>query len=357
MSTTSEHSKKTYDAVALFSAGLDSLLAAKVVEAQGLAVKCLHFTSPFFGHPRRIGYWRRTYGVDVTPVDVGQDYVDMMLAGPKYGFGKYFNPCVDCKILMLKKARELMDRYGASFIITGEVLGQRPMSQRRDAMNSVRNESQTKDILLRPLCAKRLDPTPMELSGLVDRERLYDFWGRGRNPQLALAEEFGITDIPTPAGGCLLTEESSAKRYAMIFEHVEKPAAALFHLANEGRQYWSGTHWLAMGRDARSNDRLHELTAPGDLVFTMRDFPGPLAVGRQISGEWSPQAVSDAAAFTASFCPRAKKADGPVTVLVQDGQAQHEVIVTPSRETPLAWRDVSWSEAAPVRNRMDPKDR
>ena len=349
--------KHNYDAVALFSAGLDSLLATKVIEAQGLTVKCLHFFSPFFGHTRKIGYWRRTYGLDITGVDIGDAYVEMMLNGPKFGFGKFFNPCVDCKIIMLRHARALMEKYGATFIITGEVLGQRPMSQRRDAMNSVRNESDTKDILLRPLCAKRLEPTPMELSGLVDRERLCDLWGRGRTGQMDLAAHFGITEIPTPGGGCLLTEESSAKRYATVFEHVEKPAAALFYLANVGRQYWSGSHWLAIGRDQNSNEQIRELITETDLIFDLRDFPGPLSVGRQICGAWSPEAVADAASFAASFSPRAKKSDSPVAVTVREGDTQYTVTVQPSRITPMVWRDVDWAEAKAVRNRMDTKDR
>lgn len=349
-------SKKTYDAVALFSAGLDSLLAVKVVEAQGLAVKCLHFTSPFFGHPRRVGYWRRTHGLDVTAVDAGDEFVRMMLAGPRFGFGRFFNPCVDCKILMLTRARELMEHYGARFIITGEVVGQRPMSQRQDAMNSVRNESGTRDVLLRPLCALRLEPTPMETSGLVDRERLHGFWGRGRTAQLELARAFAITDIPTPAGGCLLTEESSAKRYAPIFATLAEPPAAHFYLANVGRQYWSGTHWLAIGRDKKSNDLLSELARPEDLVFVLQGHPGPLAVGRELAGPWAPEVVADAAAFVASFSPRAVASGEAVTVAVRQAGTQRTVSVTPARTTPLAWSEPTWADAAPVRDRMDPKN-
>lgn len=344
---------KTYDALALFSAGLDSILAARTIQDQGLKVKCLHFISPFFGHPHRIGYWRKTYGLDIAAVDVGDEYVEMMLNVPKFGFGKYFNPCVDCKILMLRRAKKLMVRYGATFLITGEVVGQRPMSQRRDAMNSVRNESETKDILLRPLCAKGLDPTPMELSGLVDRERLHNFGGRGRTKQLAMAEAMGITDIPTPAGGCLLTEPASARRYGPVFQNIERPTAGDFHLANHGRQYWSGTHWLAIGRDKDSNERLAECIQPGDLVFDVKDFPSPLAVGRQISGDWAPDTVTDAAAFMASFSPRAKKSGAPVEVTIRQGDTQTSVTVTPSREATQGWAETPWTESVPIRNKMD----
>ncbi|NJB69100.1 hypothetical protein GGQ74_002794 [Desulfobaculum xiamenense] len=346
--------KTTYDALVLYSAGLDSLLAARVLEAQGLRVKCLHFVSPFFGHPGRVKGWRATYGLDIDIVNIGDAYIDMMRKGPRYGFGKLFNPCVDCKIIMIEHARALMPRYGATFIATGEVVGQRPMSQRRDAMNSIRNETTSEDILLRPLCALILDPTPMELSGLVDRERLYGFSGRGRNEQLRLAAEFGITDIPTPGGGCKLTESASACRYAPVFQHHPTATAQDFHLANVGRQYWSGAHWLSIGRDQRSNEMIERNITPGDLVFSLRDFPGPLALGRQVAGDWSDDAVADAAAFVASFSPKARKAETDIAVAVRHGETTRDVVVRPSRETALGWKETSWDDAVPVRNAMDP---
>ncbi|MBU1003652.1 MAG: tRNA(5-methylaminomethyl-2-thiouridylate) methyltransferase [Proteobacteria bacterium] len=346
-----------YDAVALFSAGLDSLLAAKMIMAQGLTVKCLHFTSPFFGKPEKIPHWRAIHGLDIEAVDIGEAYVKMMLAGPKFGFGKFFNPCVDCKIIMLSHARRLMERFGATFIISGEVVGQRPMSQRRDAMNSVRNESETKDILLRPLCAKQLDPTPMEESGLVDRERLCGIFGRGRSEQQAMAKDFGITEIPTPGGGCLLTESASARRYGPVFEHIKTPTADDFHLANAGRQLWAGTHWLSMGRNQGSNDRLSALAREDDLIFDVRDFPGPRGVGRQIGDDWSATAVAEAAALVASYAPKSVRLGGPVVVTISHRGAQYTVSVEPSRTPAMGWVETSWEDAQPTRNRMDTQDR
>lgn len=351
------NTKQQYDAVALYSAGLDSLLAAKVIMAQGLKVKCLHFTSPFFGKPEKVPHWRAIHGLDIEIVDIGEAYVKMMLAGPKFGFGKFFNPCVDCKIIMLTHARRLMERFGATFIISGEVVGQRPMSQRRDAMNSVRNESETRNILLRPLCAKQLDPTPMEESGLVDREGLYGIFGRGRTEQQALAKAFGVTEIPTPGGGCLLTESESARRYGPVFEHAKNPTANDFHLANAGRQLWAGTHWLSMGRNQAGNERLAQLAREDDLVFNMQDFPGPLGVGRQLGDDWSATAVAEAAALVASFCPRAVRQGGPVAVHVNHRGVQSLVNVEPSRTPPLGWTETSWEQSIPTRNRMDTQDR
>ncbi len=185
-----------YHAIALFSGGLDSILAARLIMDQGLRVKCLHFISPFFGKPSRVRHWQKTYGLDIDIVDVGEQYAALLGAGPAHGFGSVINPCVDCKILMMRSARELLPRYGARFLVSGEVLGQRPMSQRRDTLNIIRRDADAGDILLRPLCALHLSPTEPELSGLVDRERLLGFSGRGRKDQLELAGRFGIREIP-----------------------------------------------------------------------------------------------------------------------------------------------------------------
>lgn len=172
--------KKTYHALALFSGGLDSIIAAKVIQAQGLEVLGLHFVTPFFGKPWRIPGWEKSYNLPIIPVDISEDYIRLLREWPEHHFGKVLNPCVDCKILMMEKARELMEVYGAQFLISGEVVGQRPMSQRRDALNIIRKGADVRDVLLRPLSARLLDPTPMEESGLVDRDKLPQISGRGR---------------------------------------------------------------------------------------------------------------------------------------------------------------------------------
>lgn len=136
---------KTYDVIALFSGGLDSILAVKVLEAQGLRVKTLHFFTPFFGKPQARKYWEKLYDLDLTAIDVGDEFVEMMKAGPDSGFGKVLNPCVDCKILLLRRAKELLSRFGATFLATGEVLGQRPMSQRLDTLNRISREAEVRD--------------------------------------------------------------------------------------------------------------------------------------------------------------------------------------------------------------------
>ena len=246
---------KDQRAVALFSGGLDSILAVRLLQEQGWEVICLHFYSPFFGRPDLADNWRETYGIRLECVDVSHEYTAMLLRGPEFGLGKFLNPCVDCKIFMLRQAKKYMQEFGARLIISGEVLGQRPMSQRRGPLHLIQNRAQVKGILLRPLSAGLLEPTTAEKEGAVDREKLLSVSGRGRKDQLGMAREMGIEDVPTPGGGCLLTQAESAKRYLPLLEvkgYVPQPGD--FHLANVGRQFWSGDFWLCVGRDKQDND-------------------------------------------------------------------------------------------------------
>jgi hypothetical protein len=344
---------ETYDAVALFSGGLDSILAVKVVEEQGRRVKCLHFLSPFFGKPHKIEHWSTIYGLDIVGVDVGEDFV-RMLENPAHGYGRFLNPCIDCKILMAAKARELMDAYGARCIISGEVLGQRPMSQRRDALNIIRRDAQVKDVLVRPLSAKRLDPTQAEIDGVLDRERLLTLSGRGRKDQMGLARKYGLKEIPTPAGGCMLAEQESARRYKPLIDLANAEAPELraslkpadFDLSNMGRQYWSGTHWLVIGRNKADNERLTAMAEPEDYLFKVRFFPGPISLGRplaaaQVERGWSEEALRTAAALAAWFSPKAR-AEGAVRVLATRRGETQEFEVTPAQNGGGAWGETVW---------------
>lgn len=346
-----------YHALALFSGGLDSILAIKVLQEQGLRVLGLHFVSPFFGKPHLRKHWRDTYGIEAVNVDIRRAYLDMLVR-PAHGYGKHMNPCVDCKILMLAHARTLLPKYGATFLVSGEVLGQRPMSQRADALNLIRKSAGVKELLLRPLSAQKLDPTPMEESGLVDRALLPGIWGRGRKDQLALAAHFGITVIPTPAGGCNLAEAEPAARYLPILKNLADPHPRDFALSHLGRQYWAGGYWLSIGRNQRDNEALEAARQPGDLLFRLRDLPGPMALGRQYApaegassrgqaGQnpqaWPEDVLADAAAFAASYSPKARALAGPgaacVPVLLRQGDTTTELCVVPARQTPLAWTE------------------
>jgi tRNA-uridine 2-sulfurtransferase len=203
-------------AVALVSGGLDSMLAVRVVQDQGVHVEGLNFFTGFCveGHTHAIrkkgnarpkrnnALWAaERLGMKLHLVDVVEDYRDVVL-NPKYGYGANLNPCLDCKIFMVRKALDWMRDRGFDFLLTGEVVGQRPMSQRKETMPVVQRDSGAEDLLLRPLCAKNLAPTLPEREGWVDRESLLDFSGRSRKPQMALAAHFGITDYAQPAGGC-----------------------------------------------------------------------------------------------------------------------------------------------------------
>lgn len=282
-------------ALGLFSGGLDSILACRVVADQGVRVIALKFVTPFFdsdllaSRDRYAEAMQQKYGLEVELVDVSEGYL-RLLENPAHGFGKHFNPCIDCKILMLRRARELMAGYGASFLITGEVLGQRPMSQRRDTLRVIERDSGCTGLLLRPLCAQLMAPTRAEEEGLVDRERLFAFSGRGRRQQKLLAARLGITNYPTPAGGCLLTDPNLAPRikhyYNGLFSFSEQQRTVDdIRLLVLGRQFKLNDNlWFIIGRNEGENEQLEALRGPNDWLFRMTGRPGPfglLRYGRQ----------------------------------------------------------------------------
>ncbi len=334
---------KQYDALALLSGGLDSILAARTIMDQGLSVLGLHFSTPFFGSPEAIPFWKRQYDIDVIEVDIRQKYIDMMLDGPSQGYGKWLNPCIDCKITMLSHAMEMMPKFGATFLISGEVVGQRPMSQREDTLNLITKRAGVRNVLLRPLCAKKQPITPMEESGLVDRERLHDWYGRGRKEQMKKAAEYGFTKIPTPAGGCCLTEANGAARFVKMMQHMACPSVNDFTLARFGRQYWAGTHWLTFGRTANDNKQITQCIQPTDYVLKIQGFPGPLAVCRPVTGNWKSEVIADAAALITSYSGKARthfETTGvPIQVRVQRGDSAESIAVAPSRENTWHWTE------------------
>ncbi|WP_321402151.1 tRNA(5-methylaminomethyl-2-thiouridylate) methyltransferase [Maridesulfovibrio sp.] len=328
---------KQYDALALFSGGLDSILACKVIQDQGLRVLGLHFITPFFGNPEKIEHWQDIYGVEIMPVDISEKYVQMMLDVPDHGMGKLVNPCVDCKIMMISHAKSMMEEFGAKFIISGEVTGQRPMSQRPPTLNAIRNSSETGDILLRPLCAQSQPETAVEKSGLVDREKLPNIFGRGRKTQLQMAKDYGFSEIPTPAGGCKLTEQENAARYFPLLQRMTEADVNSFQLATTGRQFWAGNKMLVVGRNRNDNECIEDLYEAEDYLFEVRGFPGPLSIGRAFCDEeWIQQEILDAAAMTASFSPKAVKSGEEVHVAIIGPEGEMIVKVTPNRETYFA---------------------
>ena len=288
--------KKNIKALSLFSGGLDSILATRLVMFQGIEVLAIQFVTPFFNYhilDDIEGYREQVlskYGVNVKVVDISVDYLEL-LRNPVHGFGKNFNPCIDCKIYMLSRAKEMMAALGAKFLITGEVLGQRPMSQRRDTLNVIERDSGSRSILLRPLSAKLMVETEAEREGWVNRDQLLDFSGRGRSNQIALAKQYGITDFPAPAGGCILADPILSRRVSQLYSEnsILQPAeitTADVRLLFIGRQFvFPGGGWLILGRDERDNNRLEALAEADDAILWMEERPGPAALLRR-AGKW-----------------------------------------------------------------------
>ncbi len=339
----------TYDALALFSGGLDSILAAKVIEEQGLKVKCLHFISPFFGNPEKIENWKKIYNLDIESIDISEQYANILKNFPKYGYGSTLNPCVDCKILMMQNTKKLIEEYQAQCIVSGEVLGQRPMSQRRDTLNVIRRDADIKDILIRPLCALHLEPTKPEIEGKVNRELLYNFSGRGRQQQLQLAEKLGITEIPTPAGGCKLTEKDTSARYWQIIEKHEVNGNN-FHLANIGRQFWhaNSNTWLVIGRNKDDNAEIENKKNENDYILRVNNFPSPLAIIRPKTNEIiAEKTIQEAGMFLASYAPKAvtfaQENNEKIEVMIMQNNSQSILNIYPERKS--LFIEPSWVEA------------
>ncbi|MBM3313381.1 tRNA 4-thiouridine(8) synthase ThiI, partial [candidate division WOR-3 bacterium] len=268
-------------AVCLLSGGLDSALAAKLILEQELAVIGVNFAGAYCPRPRtgrsRAERAVEQLGIELVTLPIDAEFI-AMVKRPKHGRGKHMNPCIDCHILMIRKAWAYGRSRGAEFVITGEVLGQRPMSQNRQALAVVARESGTGDRLLRPLSAKLLLPTAPERSGLADRERLLDIAGRSRKRQMELAGRYGISDYPNPAGGCLLTEKVFSQRLAEAFEHGED-SLELVELLALGRHFRlpSGAR-LVVGRDEPENAELLRRKPASATVIDARNLPGPVGL-------------------------------------------------------------------------------
>jgi len=319
-------------ALALFSGGLDSLLACRVIAAQGISVQAVKFVTPFFGYEllaREQEYAqmvRDNYGIEVVLRDVSESFL-AMLRNPAHGYGKNFNPCVDCKILLLREAKRLMEEFSASFLITGEIIGQRPMSQRRDTLRVIERDSGCTGILLRPLCAKTLEPTLAERDGLVDRELLLDFNGRGRQPQIQLAAKFGISSYPSPAGGCVLTEREQAKRIAWYYGRYPQVRLNDIRLLLFGRHFHlPHGGWLVLGRDEAENRRLEALHDPGDFLVHMPERPGPMGV---LHGAGHPDDLVAAAGLVVRFGKKMAGESAAATVLFAAGGEEHHLTADP----------------------------
>lgn len=310
-------------ALALISGGLDSILAARLILDQGIEVLGVSFESPFFnadGGRAAAG----ELGIDLAAIDISEDLLEV-IAAPKHGFGKHMNPCIDCHALMVRRAGERMEPLGASFVVTGEVVGQRPKSQMRFGLEAVERESGLAGLLLRPLSAKLLAPTVPEKEGWVDRERLLGLHGRTRKPQLELARQYGITEYLSPAGGCLLTDENFARALSDLRTHGQMSVAGV-RLLSVGRQFrLSDRAKLSVGRNHAENEALFGLKPEGALCVKTLDRKGPVGV---VWGQASDEDLELAAAIVARYADT--PAGEPVRVHVwEEGGEPHEIEVVP----------------------------
>jgi len=294
-------------AVSLFSGGLDSTLATRIILEQGIEVTALYFRTGFsfvgrnrVSEPSDVEQAAAMLGVNLRVIDVSDEYLPLVLH-PRYGYGSGMNPCVDCRIFMLRQARAWMEAHGYHFVFTGEVVGQRPKSQKRPTLNTVERESGLRGYLLRPLSAKLLKPTVPEQRGWVDREKLYAISGKGRKAQIALAERLGITEYAQPSGGCCYLIDQTYSRRLRDFLAHEGPKALTreqTRLLALGRHLrLSSGRKIIVGRRERENESLETCGVEGILLTTV-DHPGPttLSPGEPARGE-----IKLAARITAGY--------------------------------------------------------
>lgn len=310
--------KEKVRAIALLSGGLDSTLSAKIMIEEGVELTGINFYTGFSLHERErlLGCTMETIfartiaqlNIPFEVIDISEGYRDVLLH-PKYGYGANANPCIDCKIYMFKRARELLKKFNAKFVVSGEVLGQRPMSQQRHQLSLIEKESGLKGLIVRPLSQKLLPETIPEKEGWIKRENLFAISGRSRKEQMKLAERYGIKEYPQPAGGCcFMTDETYGRRFFDFLKHNHEERFT----RNEALLLAFGRHFrvdentkVIVGRNERENRVLQEL-AGGKILCFPEDLKGPLAV---IDGKENMEVLIKAGSIVARYC---KKKGGPV---------------------------------------------
>jgi len=273
-------------AIALLSGGLDSILATRLMLDQNIEVEAVNFMTVFCNCTSKGKTCLASkaaadnLGIKLKVFEVSEEYFKV-IKNPKYGYGSNINPCLDCRIFMFKKAGEYMKASGASFIFTGEVLGERPMSQRRDAMRIIERDSGLEGLIVRPLSAGLMEPSTPEEHGIIDREKLLSISGRSRKPQMELAKKLGINDYPCPAGGCLLTDPGFSKRMKDLMKVKSDFTVKDVQFLKTGRHFRiTPTAKLVVGRNEQENDRLSSLARENDLRFYPDEIKGPIGIGQ-----------------------------------------------------------------------------
>lgn len=284
-------------ALCVFSGGLDSMLAAGLIRSQGIDVLGLFFETPFFSSEKAV-ISARSINLPLKIIDVSRDHLEIV-KNPKYGYGKNMNPCIDCHAFMFRIAGEMLEKEHAGFVISGEVLGQRPMSQNKKSLSIIAEESRLNGLLLRPLSAKCLSKTIPEEKRWIDIDLLMDIKGRSRKPQMELASKMGIFEYPAPAGGCLLTEMVFSRRLKDLLDFKANPELREIELLKHGRHFRiSNETKLVVGRNKEENEIITALAGKEDQILSAIFFPGPSVL---LSGSPSEESLKLAASITASY--------------------------------------------------------
>ena len=319
--------------VALLSGGLDSQLAVRMMQEQGFEVSAVAIKTPFcdFDCGRGCGFEIREraddLNVNLKTVYLGDEYIEM-LKHPKYGIGAGFNPCIDCRAMMFNAAKKHMDEIGAEFIISGEVLGQRPMSQHGPALRTIEKESGLVGKIVRPLSAALLPETDPEKNGLIKRENLGMIKGRTRRAQLDMAKKYGIENPPNAGGGCLLTDPTFGLRAKDLFAHTETPTINDIDLLKIGRHFrFDEQTKFVVGRNKDENEMIKAIALSGDILFHARDYMGPVSILR---GKNTDVYVKFASSITLRYsdAPKGEQA----SVIINKDNIQKEIITQHAEE-------------------------
>lgn len=319
-------------ALALLSGGLDSLLAVKLILEQGIDVEAVNFVTPFCLCERcYLNEFTEDLNIKVHRIFLGQEFLDVV-ANPSHGYGSQMNPCIDCRILMFKKAKEVAEKIGADFLVTGEVLDERPFSQRRKAMLLIEKEAGLEGKILRPLSAKLLPETEAEKAGLIDRCKLMAIRGRRRLPQMKLAEKLGLKRYPNPSGGCLLTDPEFARRLREHLKNEVRLTLTDVNLLKIGRHFRVDGAKIIVGRNKGENERLLSLAKiKGIPYLEAAEYKGPITLF--VSKNKDQRLLEKAAAITARYSDAPR--DIPVKVRLQDGERKEFITVKAIKDDEL----------------------
>jgi len=323
---------KKVKALGLSSGGLDSILAGVFLREQGIYVEWVSFETPFFS-AKKAKKASEITGIPIIIKNVTKQYIKM-LKNPACGYGKNLNPCMDCHAFMFANAGKIMMEKGFDFLFSGEVAGQRPMSQTKPALRYVEKKSGFDGYILRPLSAKILPATIPEKKGWIQKDQMLDFFGRSRKPQIELAKTFNITDYPSPAGGCLLTDKGFSDRLKDLFAHREEYEEREFYLLKHGRHIRIDEETkIIIGRNQKDNENILSLySKQKDILINIKDIPGPIGL---IANVTQKEDIKTAASLCASYCNKIKEGEAVEAVIDSFDKIYTINRVYPIRKTPI----------------------